>query len=139
MLFERYVAEILKKKCSLKTQISSKYLSEKPRAFNLKPDMAIYNNGKLKYILDTKWKLIDQKLTYGNGNADKKKNINQSDVYQLFAYGKKYGVQKVFLIYPKWGKFDQSFSFEFDESLQLGVVPFSIDDDKITDFSLEKT
>ena len=139
MLFERYVAEILKKKCSLKTQISSKYLSEKPRAFNLKPDMAIYNNGKLKYILDTKWKLIDQKLTYGNGNADKKKNISQSDAYQLFAYGKKYGVQKVFLIYPKWGKFDQSFSFEFDESLQLGVVPFPIDDDKIIGFSLEKT
>ena len=43
-------------------------------------------------------------------------------------------MQKVFLIYPRWGKFDQSFSFEFDESLQLGVVPFPIDDDKITDF-----
>jgi hypothetical protein len=28
---------------------------------------------------------------------------------------------------------------EFDESLQLGVVPFPIDDDKITDFSLEET
>jgi 5-methylcytosine-specific restriction enzyme subunit McrC len=123
-----HVSSKLKSVILSSTQISSKYLSEKPRAFNLKPDMAIYNNGKLKYILDTKWKLIDQKLTYGNGNADKKKNISQSDAYQLFAYGKKYGVQKVFLIYPKWGKFDQSFSFEFDESLQLGVVPFPIDD-----------
>ena len=138
VLFERYVVKILRKKYSLKVQISSKFLSETPKAFTLKPDIAIVENDKLKYILDTKWKLIDENQVYKNGKSDKKKGISQSDVYQLFAYGKKYGVSKVFLIYPQWRKFSQPFGFKFDKTLQLGVVPFPIDDDKITDFSLEK-
>ncbi|SGZ97466.1 McrBC 5-methylcytosine restriction system component [Bathymodiolus thermophilus thioautotrophic gill symbiont] len=138
VLFERYVVKILRKKYSLKVQISSKFLSEMPKAFNLKPDIAIVENGDLAYILDTKWKLIDENQVYKNGKSDKKKGISQSDVYQLFAYGKKYGVSKVFLIYPQWRKFSQPFWFNFDETLQLGVVPFPIDDDKITDFSLER-
>ncbi|MBS3768573.1 MAG: hypothetical protein KGY75_10700, partial [Candidatus Cloacimonetes bacterium] len=44
-------------------------------------------------ILDTKWKNLTNKgKTYG---------ISQSDIYQMYAYGKKYNnVNKIYLIYP---------------------------------------
>lgn len=128
-LFEKYVAIQLRKQLPqgyrLKEQISSKYLSNDPKAFLLKPDMAIYENDNLKYILDTKWKLINESL------QDKKRDISQSDMYQLFAYGKKYNVEKVVLIYPKWKNFITDFSFTLDENLQLNVINFDIETDKI--------
>jgi 5-methylcytosine-specific restriction enzyme subunit McrC len=129
-LFEKYVAIELRKQLpqgyQLKEQISSKYLSNEPKAFQLKPDMAIYENNNLKYILDTKWKLIDENKIYENGNEDKKKGINQSDMYQLFAYGKKYKVNKVVLIYPQWTKFKTSFNFKLEDNLMLKVCPFKL-------------
>lgn len=129
-LFEKYVAKILSQKLPpsfyLKEQVTSKFLSNQPEAFQLKPDIVIYKKDKLVCVVDTKWKLIDENATYGSGNDDKKKNISQSDVYQLFAYGKKYAVDKVVLIYPQWDKFECEFKFKFDDDLSLAVVPFPL-------------
>ncbi|SMN00697.1 McrBC 5-methylcytosine restriction system component [uncultured Candidatus Thioglobus sp.] len=129
-LFERYVAKMLSKKLPqgfyLREQVSSKYLSDSPKAFQMKPDIAIYKGDKIVRILDTKWKLIDQNATYENGNNDKKKDISQSDVYQLFAYGKKYKVDEVVLIYPKWEKFDKDFSYKLEDDLMLKIESFDI-------------
>lgn len=123
-LFEKFVAKMLAKDLpknyTLKEQISSKYLAEKPQAFLLKPDIGIYKKGKLKYILDTKWKLIDE------NTIDNKKEISQGDVYQLYAYGKKYTVEKVILIYPKWSKFNSSFNFKIDDKLELKICCFEL-------------
>ena len=130
-LFEKYVARMLSKNIPkglyLSEQVSSEFLSNKPKAFQMKPDIAIYKGKKAVCILDTKWKLIDENAVYSSGNNDNKKGISQSDMYQLFAYGKKYNVEKVVLIYPKWKEFNTSFSYELDESLILEVVSFDIE------------
>lgn len=135
-LFERYVAKILQKTASqnhaeyvVKTQISSKYLSEAPKAFLLKPDLAIYKNSKVMGILDTKWKLINQNATYQNDKDDPKSSISQSDIYQMFAYGHKYlgGAGKLMLIYPKWTMFeDEKKQFDLGNGLTLDVFPFDL-------------
>lgn len=49
-----------------------------------------------KFIVDTKWKIIRQ------DDKEKEKNkVSQADLYQLYAYGKKYECGKLYLIYPK--------------------------------------
>jgi 5-methylcytosine-specific restriction enzyme subunit McrC len=70
----------------------------------LKLDIGVYENDKLISILDTKWKLIDENQKYDNGNFDNKKGIIQSDIYQLFAYGKKTQCQKSSINLPKVAK-----------------------------------
>lgn len=134
-LFEKYVAK------RLSTQLPRGYrlTEQKPQkalvnternegAFQMKPDIAIHYGKEDKpiCILDTKWKRIDQEKTYDSGSEDKKRGISQSDMYQLFAYGKKYNVKTVALIYPKWSGFDSAMTFKFDEELTLLVIPFEL-------------
>lgn len=131
-LFERYVAKILEMNITngyeVKTQIKGVYLSETPRAFLLKPDLALYKDGHVKSILDTKWKLIDQNAQYENGNEDIKAGISQGDMYQMFAYGHKYlaGQGKLVLIYPQCDKFKTEKQFVLAKDLYLDVVPFDL-------------
>ncbi|MEI6270107.1 MAG: McrC family protein [Methylococcaceae bacterium] len=147
-LFEKYVAKILEKNITkgyeVNTQVKRAFLSEKPPAFLLKPDLAIYKENGFKKndpplcILDTKWKLIDQYAQYDNGKEDKKSGISQSDMYQMFAYGHKYlaGEGKLVLIYPKWNKFDKAKHFHLGgkdlvlgrKGLDLDVFPFDLDE-----------
>ncbi|SMN02004.1 hypothetical protein SPONL_362 [uncultured Candidatus Thioglobus sp.] len=47
-------------------------------------------------------------------------------MYQLFAYGKKYNVKMVALIYPEHSGFDKLMTFKFDEGLSLLVIPFEL-------------
>ncbi|SFV57538.1 McrBC 5-methylcytosine restriction system component [hydrothermal vent metagenome] len=129
-LFEKYVAEILAKNLpksyELTEQKPQKYLAQNPKSFKMMPDIVISEKGEPICILDTKWKLIDENQTYDNGNENKKKGISQADMYQLFAYGKKYKVSKVVLIYPQWEKFKTSFSFKLDNNLMLKVCAFNM-------------
>lgn len=133
VLFEKYVAKVLNKKLPqgfyLREQVADKCLSNNPKTFQLKPDIAVYSSKGLVHILDTKWKLIEN-TTHSSGNDDKKKDIkgiSPGDAYQLFAYGKKYDVKEVVLIYPKWDKFNTSFSYQLDDGLTLKVAPFYIE------------
>ena len=58
----------------------------------MKPDIVITQNAKT-FIMDTKWKVLsDSKVNYG---------ISQSDMYQMYAYHKKYNAQNVTLLYPQ--------------------------------------
>lgn len=133
-LFEKYVAKMLQKYAGLnhkiKSQLQGKHLSESPKAFSLKPDLAIFSSEKLVSILDTKWKLIDQNTQYDNGNNDVKSGVSQSDIYQMFAYGHKYlhGKGRMMLIYPWWSKFDKPLqtSFKLSEELILDIYPFNL-------------
>ncbi len=143
-LFEKYVAKVLAKKLQngykLTEQSTGKYLSNYPKAFALKPDIVVKQGQNVAYVLDTKWKLIDENKTYENGNKDNKNGISQADMYQLFAYGKKYDTKKLMLIYPQWGNFKKGFDFQFDDTLQLSVVPFSLNNEaEISDFEFVKT
>jgi 5-methylcytosine-specific restriction enzyme subunit McrC len=138
-LFEQYVAKILAKNLPagyrLTEQKPQKYLAKKPQTFRLKPDIVISDEQGLPiYILDTKWKLINESQKNQWGNQDGKKGVSQSDVYQIFAYGKKYKVKNVALIYPKWDKFREDFGFELDEDLHLCIRSFALDDDKMDVF-----
>jgi 5-methylcytosine-specific restriction enzyme subunit McrC len=101
VLFEKYVAKVLNKKLPrgfyLREQVADKCLSNNPKTFQLKPDIAVYSSKGLVCILDTKWKLIEN-TTHSSSNDDKKKDIkgiSPGDAYQLFVYGKKYDVKEV--------------------------------------------
>ncbi|GHF97397.1 McrC family protein [Thalassotalea marina] len=140
-VFESYVASILHKELpesySLKTQASSEYLvkhqqkGQDKNLFQLKPDLLLRHtagNHKNKNVcvLDTKWKLINQK---DEGN---KYGLSQADFYQMFAYGHKYlnGSGELILIYPSHEDFQEPIkqSFNFDDAglLKLWVVPFDV-------------
>ena len=71
-------------------------------AFYMKPDISLMvSRNEVKHILDTKWKRIDEQAN------DPKRDITQSDMYQLYSYGKKYNCEKVALIYPRTDKFKE--------------------------------
>lgn len=94
-LYESYVAELIYRRYwgeyTVKKQ-GGKYLFDRPqRRFLLKPDVILKSreNPSEKYIVDTKWKLITSQ-----------KDISQQDIYQMYAYSKKFGTNKTILLYP---------------------------------------
>ena len=87
--------------------------------FKLRPDILIRQEGKT-FVLDTKWKQLDGQQKTGNYG------IEQADLYQLYAYGKKYVATDLFLIYPTNDTFQKPLSvFGYDATTRLHVVPFS--------------
>ena len=101
-VFESYVAQELKKELAdlnweISTQDKGYYLFDSPRQFALRPDIVITREDGSVVILDTKWKsLVDNpKINYG---------ISQADMYQMYAYSKKYEnnfeTPEVWLLYP---------------------------------------
>ena len=87
--------------------------------FYMKPDICLERD-TVRFILDTKWKRVNE-----DGN-DRKHGIHQDDMYQLFAYGKKYGCEQVALIYPKTDAFRSPIHYKFDENLSLSCFPFDV-------------
>lgn len=137
-VFESYVAKVLRKQVAkgfnLKEQAQSKKLVEhdKQQWFRLKPDLVIEQEGTVKVVLDTKWKVLDQ----SKKNGTDKYGLSQADFYQMFAYGQKYlgGKGEMFLLYPQSEKFNAAikspFCFNFDandeEELNLWIVPVDL-------------
>ena len=125
-LFESYVGNFIKKKLpDVILQHRRKYLIEEPiRDFGLEPD--IFLEGK--FIADTKWKIIRQ----DNNGGEKKNKISQADLYQLYAYGKKYECDKLYLIYPKIdGAKQEPMNFKYDDKMQLEILYFDLENDKL--------
>lgn len=99
VLFESYVDANLKKivdpqKFSVSTQDRGYHLFDNPTKFALRPDIVITRvSDGAKFILDTKWKLLydSPQSNYG---------ISQGDMYQMYAYQKKYESENVTLLYP---------------------------------------
>lgn len=95
-------------------------------AFQMKPDIALMQGNKVQFILDAKWKEI-------NGlNNDPKHNINQADIYQLYAYGRKFGCSTVALIYPKTRQFNRPLTYKFIDEVErqplvLLCLPFDVE------------
>jgi 5-methylcytosine-specific restriction enzyme subunit McrC len=129
-LFEDYVARMLAKQLatgvSIRRQASSEYLCrhDKGQIFQLKPDIVLAGPESVRWVLDTKWKLIDASDRPG------KYGLSQSDFYQLHAYGHSYlgGGGEMFLVYPLTHKFSRELpTFHFSDRLRLRVVPFDLD------------
>lgn len=128
VLFENYVGKLFRKYASSDDQIRlqdrRKHLVLKHREnakFRMIPDIVVENNTGEIAIFDTKWKLIDAtkpKQNYG---------IEQADLYQMYAYGKKYNARRLYLIYPANENFQKPLAvFDYDEDLVLQVIPFDL-------------
>lgn len=117
-LFESYVGNFIKKKLpGTALQHLEKHLVEKPKSFRLRPD--IFLEGK--FIADTKWKIIKSR-----------DDISQADLYQLYAYGKKYECGNLYLIYPKIdGAKQESMNFKYDDEMWLEILYFDLENDKL--------
>ena len=134
-IFEDYIGHLCKKYAKgreIKTQDNSYYLVEErgvygtrrpEKKFKLKPDVISTDNDSI-LIIDTKWKVLtsSHKGNYG---------ISQADMYQLYAYGKKYTLQDrspvLTLLYPKTKNFTTPLDdFIYDGNLVLGVIPFNL-------------
>ena len=126
-LFESYVGNFIKKKyTNVSLQHSEKYLIENPKGFKLRPD--IFLEGK--FIADTKWKIIRQDIN----ESEKKYKISQADLYQLYAYGKKYECDKLYLIYPKIdGAKQELMKFKYEKDMQLEILYFDLENDSYND------
>lgn len=86
--------------------------------FYMKPDISLLSGGAPAFILDAKWKRLTAPA------EDPKLGIVQSDLYQLFAYGKQYRVPEVALIYPRSDAFKKFVRYKFDDDLSLVCYPF---------------
>ncbi|EJJ0659556.1 McrC family protein [Cronobacter sakazakii] len=98
--------------------------------FMLKPDFLI--TGEQVMVLDAKWKLLDSRAD----NSLRKYEINQSDLYQMFAYGQKYlqGKGHMMLIYPRHQFYNNPLpAFQFDKDLSLWCVPFDLESGELVD------
>jgi len=83
------------------------------RAFALRPDFVLEANDRV-VVLDTKWKLLSD-------NA-RNKGISQSDMYQMYAYGKKYNAEKVILLYPHSDNIgEREIRFASDDGVRVDV------------------
>lgn len=118
LLFESYVGDYLKKKgLDVSLQDKGKHLVEEPKKFALKPDIVIKHENEV-IVADTKWKIIKEE-----------KDISQSDMYQLFAYGKKYKNQQLYLIYPVNSEKELELFYEYENGLNLHVLFFDVKKD----------
>ena len=123
-LFESYVGNFIKKKhIGTILQHSEKHLIEDPKSFKLRPD--IFLEGE--FIADTKWKIIRQDMN----ESEKKYKISQADLYQIYAYGKKYECGKLYLIYPKIDGVEQEpMKFRYDDEMWLEILYFDLEKDE---------
>ncbi len=105
----------------LSIQDKGYYLFENQRMFALRPDIVITNKQTgQKYIVDTKWKMLDiNKSNYG---------IAQSDMYQMYAYGKKYLTNNVTLLFPEINGFldSNSISFYSNGDVRVNVMAVNL-------------
>ena len=121
-LFEEFVYEFIRrhrdailpedlKDCEIRAQSSDRYLLYTPDGmpvFKLQPDIVFIKlDGSIPLIIDTKYKLLK--------SQDNNSGISQSDMYQMFAYAKKYQCNRVIMLYPHRTGVEEK-SFKFDES-----------------------
>ena len=124
-VFESYVVQQLKKVLhDLNWEVSAQdkgyYLFDSPRQFALRPDIVITRNDGSQIILDTKWKsLVDKpRLNYG---------ISQADMYQMYAYSKKYKTPEIWLLYPVNKEMRNHPGISFDSYDGVNVRLFFVD------------
>lgn len=110
-LFERYVAVQLKKilpaeEFLISIQDKTHYLFLSPsKKFLLRPDIVITRKrDNAIFICDTKWKLLSsKKVNWG---------ISQADMYQMYAYQKKYNAKNITMLYPITEQISQKIEHE---------------------------
>ncbi|PHA78085.1 McrC family protein [Bacillus toyonensis] len=123
-VFEAYVGRSLKKALAdtnwnVSLQDRGYYLFE--RKFALKPDIVIERNDtSRKIILDTKWKAL-----YNNPRSNY--GIVQADMYQMYAYAKKYNTNEIWMLYPINDEMINVENVEFKSDDNVVVKVFFVD------------
>jgi len=134
-VFESYIGFHLKKLLSdtaWQVQLQDKGYHLFQGKFALRPDIVL-TNGTGKIILDTKWKMLSNTPHNNYG-------ISQADMYQMYAYAKKYHAKEIWLLYPLNTEVEQMKEIYFntnegDQSAEVRV--FFVDCHHVED-SLEK-
>ncbi len=124
-LYESYIAQQLRKYLNpveffVSSQDRSYHLFDYPCQFMLKPDIVVKRrvDGTI-YVLDTKWKLLSRtKANYG---------ISQADMYQMYAYQKKYHALNVTLLYPATDALNTFNSLQFQSNDGVTVTVRFVD------------
>lgn len=120
-LFESYVAAQLRRLCRntgyrFSAQERRYYLFNEPgKRFQIRPDIVIRHQEENRvFLMDTKWKVLsDAGANYG---------ISQADMYQVYAYHRKYGAESVTLIYPMNEKLeDRSIQYRSEDGVTVNV------------------
>lgn len=101
-LFEEYVARMLKRALAdtelrVVTQGGRLYCLEtddRRGLFQTRPDILIKRGNAVVQVIDTKWKRIFARID------DPKQGVSQADIYQMMAYGRLYGCDRLTLLYP---------------------------------------
>lgn len=131
-LFESYIAHLLSKyakELDVKAQDRRFHLVQEIQdaksvgQFQLRPDLVMLNN---KIIIDTKWKILQDSKSHFN--------ISEKDMYQMFAYGKRYQSEikgglapKLFLIYPSNVLKNASLPrYVFGDEMSLDILTFDL-------------
>lgn len=135
-VYESYVAKHMKRifgaeGWNVSTQDRGFYLFDSPRKFALRPDIVIVKDDRI-VVLDTKWKRLnpDSHVNYG---------INQADMYQMYAYVKKYNekanynTREVVLLYPQTNEIKDVEDISFKSNDGVDVKVFFVDVANIED------
>lgn len=134
-VYESYIAGQMKKSFQpegwmVSSQHRGYYLFEEPRRqFSLRPDLVIQKDDRT-VILDTKWKSLIP-------NEYKNYGVSQADMYQMYAYSKKYRTPEIWLLYPlnHEMRFHKEIYFDSGDGTQVNV--FFVDIENIND-SMER-
>ena len=140
-LFESYITKHIKNVFSsdfdVSTQDRGYYLFEKPENFALRPEIVLRKDGKPVVIMDAKWKELI--------NSERKNfGIAQTDMYQMYAYSKKYATNgfnpEVWVLYPlnnDMVNYEKEISYlEFESKkngVKVNIFLVNLDPDKIDD------
>lgn len=124
-VYESYVALNIRKIMSsagwnVSTQDKGSYLFMEPRKqFALRPDIVMERKERV-VILDTKWKRLinNERKNYG---------ISQADMYQMYAYSKKYQTSEIWLLYPQNEDMTGDTEISFDSGDGTIVNVFFVD------------
>ena len=134
-VFEAFVARQLKSifekngngNIHVSSQDTGYYLFDEPRKFRLRPDIVVKNQtakSRAVVIMDTKWKNLSRNPSANYG-------ISQPDMYQMYAYSKKYNTPDIWLIYPINDEVRDmpqlSFDAIKDEAMKTSVKVFFVD------------
>lgn len=119
-VFEDYVGRNLKRMIQQKEWIISLqdrqyHLFEKQ--FALRPDIVLRNEvDQRTIIIDTKWKVLKNTPSSNYG-------ISQADMYQMYAYAKKYGTNEIWIFYPINDEFmgTEEICFTSNDGVQVNV------------------
>ena len=124
-VYESYVAQEMRKVFApdgwrVSSQDTGYYLFMEPRRqFALRPDI-VMKRGERTIILDTKWKSLFD-------NDQKNYGISTGDMYQMYAYSKKYETPEIWLLYPENKAMKGHTPIEFDSGDNVHVSLHFVD------------